>query len=176
MLKEHIKLNLHLMLNEHKIVNEHVQQTFLGLQDISWRRLQNVFSVTICCLGRRFEDVLKTSRKTSWRGLGRKKNRYAEDVLRIFLENILKTSWSHTKCLLGISVSKKSVFHKSISDESIANPKHINYNPIISIFMLFWNSSSISVLKIKISNGCSVLGNQLQSNSTLHNSLKRSFK
>ena len=35
MLKEHIKLNLHLMLNEHKIVNEHVQQTFLGLQDIS---------------------------------------------------------------------------------------------------------------------------------------------
>ena len=35
MLTEHIKLNLHLMLNEHKIVNEHVQQTFLGLQDIS---------------------------------------------------------------------------------------------------------------------------------------------
>ena len=160
-----------------------LKTSWICLQDISWRRLQNVFSVTICCLGTHFEDVLKTCRKTSWRRLGRKKNRYAEDVLRICLEDVLKTSWSHTKCLLGISVSNKSksvsnksIFHKSISDESIANPKRINYNPIISIFMLFWNSSSISVLKIKISNGCSVLGNQLQSNSTLHNSLKRSFK
>ena len=55
------------------------QKIFVGLQDMSWRRLQHVFSVTILRLPRRFEDVLKTSWKT--------KNCYAEDVL--------KTSWRH---------------------------------------------------------------------------------
>ena len=47
------------------------------LQDMSWRSLQHVFSVTILHLSRRLEDVLKTSWKT--------KSCYAEDVL--------KTSW-----------------------------------------------------------------------------------
>ena len=36
------------------------QQTFAGLQDMSSRRLQHVFSVTILRLPRRLEDVLKT--------------------------------------------------------------------------------------------------------------------
>ena len=49
------------------------------LEDMSWRRLQHVLSVTILRLPRRLEDVLKTSWKT--------KNCYAEDVL--------KTSWRH---------------------------------------------------------------------------------
>ena len=36
------------------------QQTFAGLQDMSLRRLQHVFSVTILRLPRRLEDVLRT--------------------------------------------------------------------------------------------------------------------
>ena len=56
------------------------------LQDMSWKRLQHVFSITIFCLPRRLEDVLedeklllwKTSSKhvlkTSWRRLGDKQN------------------------------------------------------------------------------------------------------
>ena len=88
----------------------------------SWRRLEYV-------LQRLFEDVLKTSWKT--------KNCYAEDVLKTCLEDLLKILWRQTKFLLRISVylsrdnkykcvSNKPVFHKSISDNSKANPKCIN--------------------------------------------------
>ena len=69
------------------------------LEDMSWRRLQHVFSVTIFRLPRRLEDilqirledVLKTSRKTSWKS----KNCYAEDVLKTSWRHVLKTSWRH---------------------------------------------------------------------------------
>ena len=119
----------------------------------SWRRLQHVFRVTILRLRRRLEDVLqrdledvlKTSCKTSWKT----KNCYAEDVLKTcledvlktcledvlktYLEDVFKTSRRQTKFLLVISVSNKSkcvsnksIFHKSISDNSKANPKCIN--------------------------------------------------
>ena len=106
-----------------KIVVSNTQQTFVGLQDVfktssrrlqdmSWRRSQHVFSITIFCLPRRLEDVLKlsckyvlktssrrlhvfkTSRKTSWRHLQddfkmswKTKNCYAGDDL--------KMSWRH---------------------------------------------------------------------------------
>ena len=53
------------------------QQTFVGLQDISWRRLQRVFSVTIFRLPRRLQHVLKTS----WKRF--------EDIS----QNVFKTSW-----------------------------------------------------------------------------------
>ena len=60
-----------------------------------------------------------------------------EDVLKTYLEDILKILWRQTKYLLGTSVylsgdkkskcvSNKSVFHKSISDNSNANSKCIN--------------------------------------------------
>ena len=80
------------------------------LLDMSWRRLQNVFSVTILRLPRPFEDVLKAS----WRRLAKKfwrrledllqdvfktswktKNCYAEDVLKTSWRHVLKTSWRH---------------------------------------------------------------------------------
>ena len=48
-------------------------------------------------------------------------------------------------------VSNESIFHISISGNSNVNPKCTNYNPVISIFVLFWNSSSIPILRIKIS-------------------------
>ena len=89
------------------------------LQDMSWRRLQHVFSVTILRLPRRLEDVLKTfSRplarrledifKTSSRRLGRRKIvtlktswRRLEDVLKTCLEDVLKTCLEDVlkKCL-----------------------------------------------------------------------------
>ena len=51
------------------------------LQDMSWRRFQYVFSVTILCLPRRLEDVLQRCHedvlKTSWRHLAR----HLQDVL-----------------------------------------------------------------------------------------------
>ena len=103
---------------------------------LRWRRLQGVLKT---CL----EDVLKTC---------------FEDALKTCLEDVFKTSWRQRKGLLGISLSNKSniasnksTFHKSISDETKTNPKCINWNQIISIFVLFWNTSSISILGIKIS-------------------------
>ena len=79
----------------------------------------------------------------------------AEPVLR-YIE--LKTLWRQTKYLLAISVhskskciSKKSIFHQSICGNFKANPKCIIQKPIISLFVLFWNSRSISILRSKIS-------------------------
>ena len=110
------------------------------IQDMSWRRLQDAFNVTIFRLPRRLEEVLRAS----WRRLGRQKiitlktssrrlqdvlktcledvlRTCLEDVLKTCLEDVLKTLWRQTKYLLGIPVSnkskcvsKKSIFHKSI--------------------------------------------------------------
>ena len=128
------------------------------LEDMSWRSLQHVFSITT------FEDVFRKTKnsyaegvfKTYWKTcLENVLKTCLEDVLKAYLEEVFKTSWRQTKCLLGISVSNKSkcesIFNKSISDESKANPNCINWNPTISIFVLFWNTSTISILKIKIS-------------------------
>ena len=140
----------------------------------SWRRLQNAFSVTIFHLPRRLEDM-------SWRRLEDispledMPSRRLQDVFKTFSRHVCKTSWRQIKCLLEISISKIS---KSISDKSIShvyiwqikvNPICINWYPIIIIFISFWNSSSISILRIKISDDCLVLWNQLNSNSTLLN-------
>ena len=98
-----------------------------------------------------FQDLSQDVLKTSWKT----KSCYAEDVLKTYLEDVFKTSWRQTKCLLVISVSNKSkcvsnksMFHKSISDKSKANPKCVTENPIISTFILFWNLSSISILTL----------------------------
>ena len=95
------------------------------LQDMSWKPLQHVFSVTSFRLPRRLEDILGDEKLLRWRRF--------QDVLKICLEDVLKTSWRQAKCLLGISVcnkskyvSNESIFHKSISDESKANPECIN--------------------------------------------------
>ena len=158
--------------------------------------LQHVFSVTILrlprrledVLQRRFEDVLKTSCKTSWRRLGRQNIVTLRHVLKTSWRHVLKTFWRHVlktssrshvekqKVYWGYlylkkckCVSNKSVFPKSISDETKANRKRINLNQIISIFVFFLNSSSISISRIKTYDDCSVLWNQLYSNSTLQN-------
>ena len=74
----------------------------------SWRRLEDVFSVTFFCLPRRLEHVLKTSwrhnckksckhvLKTSWRRFAR----HLEDVLRMSWRRFRKTYW---KCVFKTS-------------------------------------------------------------------------
>ena len=89
------------------------------LQDMSWRRLQHVFSVTIFRLPRRLEDALKTS----WRRF----EDISQDVLKnVFedekllrwrcLEDVFRMSFRETKGLLGISASNQS---KCVSNKSI---------------------------------------------------------
>ena len=81
-----------------------LKTSWKSLQDMSWRHLQHVFSVTMLRLPRRLEDVLKTSCKTSWKT----KNCYAEDVLKTSWRHVLKTSWRHVlktswRCLEDMS-------------------------------------------------------------------------
>ena len=81
---------------------------------MSWRRLQHVFSIKYLNLPRRLQNILEDKILLPWR----------------CLQDVLKTLWRQTKYLLVISVSNKSkcvsnksIFHKSISDDSKANPK-----------------------------------------------------
>ena len=112
-----------------------------------WRRLEDVLKI---CL----QDVLKTCYEYVLRTC-------LKDVLKTCLEDLLKILWRQTKYLLGIPVylsrdnkskcvSNKSVFHKSLSDNSKANPKCINCNSTNSLFALFENSSGISILRFSI--------------------------
>ena len=148
---------------------------------MSCRRLQgNNFSSPKTSFKWSYKEVLKTP----WK----KKNSYAEDALKTSWRHVLKTFWRHVLKISSRShvekqkvywgylylkkckcVSNKSVFPKSISDETKANRKCINLNQIISIFVFFLNSSSISISRIKTYDDCSVLWNQLYSNSTLQN-------
>ena len=99
------------------------------LQDMSWRRFQNVFSAKIFRLPRRLENVLEDQKLLCWRRLedvfkmsSRRFqgmfSRCIQDVFKTCLQHVLKTSWRQTKCLLEISASKKS---KSVSDKSISH-------------------------------------------------------
>ena len=111
-----------------------------------WRRFKDVLktSCKTCCLKTSwktkncyaedvlktcFEDVLKTCLEDFLKTC-------LEYVLKTYLEDLLKILWRQTKYLLGIPVylcrdnkskcvSNKSVFHKSLSDNSKANPKYI---------------------------------------------------
>ena len=108
---------------------EDVLKTFLEdmlktcLEDVLKTCLEDVLKTCLEDVLKKFlEDVLKTC---------------LEDVLKTCLEDVLKVLWKQTKYLLGISVylsrdnkskcvSKKSIFHKSVSDNSKENPKCIN--------------------------------------------------
>ena len=132
MLEKHLwnPIWLYLVVQIWQLVHEKTQQTFVGLlEDVftfktcleSWRRLQNVFSVTISGLPRCLEDVLQIRLedvlKTSWKT----KNCYAEDILKTSWRYVLNTSSRRPgdrKYLLGISLSNKS---KSVSDKSISH-------------------------------------------------------
>ena len=80
------------------------------LQDISWKRLQHVFSVTILRLTRSLEDVLEDKKMLRWRCFQELLKTCLEDVLKtcledalkICLEDVWKTLWRQTKYLLRI--------------------------------------------------------------------------
>ena len=91
---------------------------------MSWRRLQRKNFSSFKTSSRRLQDVLENKKLLRWRRL--------QDVLKAYPEDVFKTSWRQTKCLLVISVSNKSkcvsnksMFHKSISDKPKANPKSV---------------------------------------------------
>ena len=93
---------------------------------MSRRRLQYVFSVTIFCLPRRFEDLLQRRLEDVLRTSSLKA--CLEDVLKTCLEDVCKTSWRLTKCLLELSVTNKSkcASNKSaISNIYLTNPRGI---------------------------------------------------
>ena len=79
-------------LSPHLAILLHIapQKTFVGLEGMSWRCFQHVFSVTIFRLPRRLQDVLKIFwrrlAKTSWRHLA------------THLEDVFKTSWKTKYC------------------------------------------------------------------------------
>ena len=116
------------------LLKVHPGKNFLKTSSVRLQRNNFTSSKTSWShLVRRLEDVLEDEKlnssrhvlKTSWR-----------HVLRVSWKHALKTSWKHygdKQNLLGTSasikskcVSKKSIFHKSIFDNSKANPKCIN--------------------------------------------------
>ena len=104
----------------------------------SWRRLKHVFSVAIFCLPRHLKDVLKTS----WRHLAKR----LEDVLKTCLEDDLRKSWKPTN--LNVHIFDLANLHLT----NLTNLRRIQ-NALIWTQILFssWNTSSISILKTKIS-------------------------
>ena len=106
-------LDTHLNFLDTNIPSKH----FFCLQDVFKTRLEDVFSVTVFHLPRRFQDVFKTSWKT--------KSCYAEDILNTCHEDVLRKSWRPTNvcwdlimkqcglpvitarvCVCGMSLSK----------------------------------------------------------------------
>ena len=115
------------------------QQKFVGLEGVlkasckdvlktSWRRLGRQKIVTLKTSWRRLEDM-------SWRRLEDMTWRRLEDMswkpLKYFMETNKILTGDFCILILGFNkpkcVSNKSVFHKSISDNSKTNPKCINY-------------------------------------------------
>ena len=140
-----VNIKIHQLFSKQQIIGVRVtiaqRQISRGLTRTgSWITCRPYFPANICSFLRRFEDFFKTCLedvfyvlKTPSRRFGRRKIVTLKTSSRR-LEDIswrrLQTSWRQTKCLLGISVSNKSkcvsnksIFHKSVSDKSKANPK-----------------------------------------------------
>ena len=132
------------------------QQTFVGLEYVFETYSVQQFFVS--------QDVLKTSWKT--------KNCYTVDVFTMSWRHVFKTSWRHVLKMSWRQTWRryrekqnvqKSIFQKSMSDK-------FKTNPIISILVLFLNSSNIFILRIKVPEKCLVMFIKLNLNSTLQNS------
>ena len=85
-------------------------------QDMSSRHLQVVSSVTIFCLPRHLEVILKTSSRRLQDIFTRQKKllcwRRAENVFKTCLEDVLKTSWRPTNVcwVLDTTILSISIF------------------------------------------------------------------
>ena len=74
-------------------------------QNMSWRRLQHVFSVTILRYPRRLEDVLKKFCKDILKGSCMKSWRPLEDIL----QDVLTTPWYSATCTWNKVLYKRAV-------------------------------------------------------------------
>ena len=112
----------------------------------SWRRLEDVFSVSFFCLPRCLEDVLKTSWKhnckTSWRRLQDILGRRIPITSWRRLQDVFKTSWKtksvtlktawrrvedvleNKKCLLGVFLLKSKVLLITVYKDPIKKAKY----------------------------------------------------
>ena len=84
----------------------YIPVNILFICKMSSRRLQDIFSGTVFCVARRFEDILKTP----WRCLTNTPCRQLEHILKIshqtswkhlqdvFIEEVLRTSWKTKNC------------------------------------------------------------------------------
>ena len=106
-------------------------------RNTSWRPsrgLQKIFEDKKLLRWRRLEDVLKTCHDYVLKiYIEDAFKKCLDDVFKTCLEHVFKTPWRQTKYLLEISisnesksVSSKSIYQKSISDESKGNPTCIN--------------------------------------------------
>ena len=126
-------------LNEEGMITSHlIYANFPANICWFWRRLEDVFSVTIFRLPRHLQDVLRDVFKMSprclqevfarcledvledekllhWRRIEDVLKTCLEDVLKTCLEDVCKASWRPTKCFLELSVSDKS---KCVSNKS----------------------------------------------------------
>ena len=88
------------------------------IEDMSWKRLQDVFSITIFCLPRRFQDVFKTSSRCLQDVMEDEKLlrwRRFQDVFKTCLEDVFKTSWRPANvCWVtnNFFSLKRYIFHK----------------------------------------------------------------
>ena len=121
---------------------------------------------------RRLEDILQDVFKISWQ----MKHCYTEDVFKTSWRHVLKMSrrhygdkqniyWGYLD-LTNLNVYLANLYFANLYLTILRRIQHELIRTIISIFILFWNSSSIPISRIKISDDCLVLWNQLNSNST----------
>ena len=115
------------------------------LEDMSWRRLETMSWW-------RLEDISwRCLENMSWRHYEDKQNTYRRNVYPTNL-NVYVTNFYFINLYLTILRRIQNTLNKT---------HHSNIPPI------FWNSSSISISRIKISDDCLELQNQLNSNSAL---------
>ena len=89
----HCTVNSKMVPSKHLLV---LQTSWKRLQDMFWRRLKDIFRVTIFFLPRRLQDVLKTSGRRFTKMFWKAKNCYVEHVFTTSWRHFLKTS---SRCL-----------------------------------------------------------------------------
>ena len=114
------------------------------LQDMSWRRLEDAFSVTFSCLRLQdvlqscLQDVLEDEILLSVRRIHYVFKTCLEDVFKTYLQGVFKIclkapwSWTPIKCLMGrnlhlhltnLHLYKKSLYLTNLFEEPKANPR-----------------------------------------------------
>ena len=122
-------LNTNFVTNlDNKLPSKHLlvfKTSWRRLQDMSWRRLQHVFSIKILPLPRRLGGRKIVMLKTSSRRLEDMSWRCMEDISWGHYGDKQNTYWGYLH-LTNLKVYLTNLYYKSISDNSKANPKCID--------------------------------------------------